>query len=200
LEDDVRPVYPTASGDPLRIGARLRAARKSHGLTIEQLASASGLTGGFLSRVERDETSPSVTTLVSLCQVLSLDVGSLFKASDMGVVTLASAPALRMGGVGAVEKLLTPRAQSKVQMLRSSLAPGATGGDEMFTVNCEVEVTHVLVGTLEIMLPTETLTLGEGDTLTMPGREPYTWRNPSADTTEVIWVLVPAAWSGTIGD
>ena len=196
----MRPIHPTASGDPLRIGARLRAARKSQGLTIEQLATASGLSGGFLSRVERDETSPSVATLVSLCQVLSLDVGSLFKSSEMGVISLASAPSIRMGGQGAVERLLTPRAQSKVQVLRSTLEPGASGGDEMFTVNCDLEVTHVLCGSLEILLPTETLVLSEGDTLTMPGREPYTWRNPGADATEVVWILVPAAWSGTITD
>ena len=82
--------------------------------------------------------------------------------------------------------------------MRSTLEPGTSGGDEMFTVNCEVEVTHVLTGALEIHLPTETLILGEGDTLTMPGREPYTWRNPGADTTEVVWILVPAAWSGTL--
>lgn len=196
----MRPIHPTASGDPVRIGARLRAARKSQGLTIEQLATASGLSGGFLSRVERDETSPSVTTLVSLCQVLSLDVGSLFKSSETGVIPLAAAPSIRMGGQGAVERLLTPRAQAKVQVLRSTLDPGASGGDEMFTVNCDVEVTHVMSGALEIRFPTETLTLAEGDTLTMPGREPYTWRNPGPDPCEVVWILVPAAWSGTIAD
>lgn len=196
----MRPVHPSASGDPVRIGARLRAARKSQGMTIEQVAVACGLSGGFLSRVERDETSPSVATLVSLCQVLSLDVGSLFKDSDTGVVPLASAPAVHMGGRGAFERLLTPRAQAKVQVLRSTLEPGSTGGDEMFTVNCDVEVTHVLSGVMEIRLPTETFVLNEGDTLTMPGREPYTWRNPSDLPTEVVWVLCPAAWSGTITD
>ena len=48
------PVSPT---NAVRIGSRLRAARKAHGYTLDQLASASGLTKGFLSRVERDETS-----------------------------------------------------------------------------------------------------------------------------------------------
>jgi transcriptional regulator with XRE-family HTH domain len=48
------------------------------GLTLAQVAEASGLTKGFLSRLERDETSPSLATLVQLCQVLPLTIGSLF--------------------------------------------------------------------------------------------------------------------------
>ncbi|MFC7766001.1 helix-turn-helix domain-containing protein [Leucobacter soli] len=67
----MRPVHPTADPNRIPIGAKLRASRQAQGLTLEQLATASGLTRGFISRVERDETVPSVPTLVQLCQALS---------------------------------------------------------------------------------------------------------------------------------
>jgi transcriptional regulator with XRE-family HTH domain len=74
------PVEP--SNVPVAIGSRIRAARQSQRLTIEQVADATGLTKGFLSRVERDLTSPSVASLVTLCQVLSISIGDLFAAPE----------------------------------------------------------------------------------------------------------------------
>jgi len=54
----MRPLLPSPSNERLRIGARLRAGRQAQGMTMEQLAEATGLTKGFISRVERDVTSP----------------------------------------------------------------------------------------------------------------------------------------------
>src|SRR5674476_992018 len=132
----MRPVHPAPSDDRIRVGARLRASRRAQGLTIDQVAEATRLTKGFISRVERDETSPSVATLLTLCQVLSLSVGSLFEAPETQVVALKDAPLINMGGSGAVERLVTPRGQSRVQVLHSTLQAGADGGEEFYTINC----------------------------------------------------------------
>ncbi|MFD5553506.1 helix-turn-helix domain-containing protein [Streptomyces sp. NPDC059816] len=193
----MRALHPTPSGDPVRVGARLRASRKAQGLTIEQVAAATGLTRGFLSRVERDETSPSVTTLVTLCQVLSLPVGSLFEDADTEVVRLADAPHLNMGGQGVVDRMVTPRAQSKIQILRSRLEPGAHGGERLYTINCDVEVLHIVSGEVAVQFTDRTETLAAGDTLTFSGREPHTWRNAGPGPAEVTWTFVPAPWSGS---
>lgn len=193
----MRAVHPTPSEDRVLLGARLRASRRAQGLTIEQVADATRLTKGFISRVERDETSPSVTTLYTLCQVLSLPIGSLFESADTEVVALDDAPLINMGGHGAIERMVTPRSQSRVQVLRSTLQPGADGGAELYTINCDVEVVHVVTGQMAIDFSDKTVSLNEGDTLTFAGREPHTWRNPGSVATEVMWTLVPAAWSGS---
>lgn len=193
----MRAVRPTPSRDPLAIGAKLRATRSAQGLTIANVAEATGLNKGFLSKVERDETSPSVTTLLSICEVLSLPIGSLFEASDAEVIALATAPLINMGGNDVVERLLTPRSEPGVQLLRSALSPGASGGPDLYTINCDVEVLHVLSGEVEVRLTAAKHTLTAGDTLSIPGREPHTWSNPTAEPADVIWVIVPAAWSGS---
>lgn len=193
----MKPVHPRASREPVRIGAKLRASRLAQGLTVAQVAEASGLTRGFLSRVERDETSPSVSTLITICQVLSLPVGDLFETIESDHITLDEAPFINMGGTDVAERLLTPRGQGRVQIIRSVMQPGATGGDDPYTVNCDVEVVHVIGGTLQFRLGNEWHTLVAGDTMTFPGREPHTWRNDSDDDTVVIWMLVPAPWSGS---
>lgn len=169
----------------------------AQGLTIGNVADATGLTKGFISRVERDETSPSVATLVTLCQVLSLPIGALFEPPQHEVIDLATAPLVNFGGTGVVERMLTPRSESRVQTLRSQLAPMASGGDDYYTISCDIEVVHVLRGTVTMRFPNGDVELGTGDTMTVPGREPHTWVNRSAVPAEIIWTIVPAAWSGS---
>lgn len=194
---ELRPVPPAPSPLPVRIGSRLRASRQAQNLTIAQVADATGLTKGFVSRLERDETSPSVSTLVTLCQVLSLPVGSLFEEVDASVVHLEDAPHINFGGRLVSERLLSPRSQSRVQVLRSTLQPGADGGEELYTINCDVEVLHVIDGTICVDFTDRQVQLSAGDTLTFPGGEPHNWHNEGSGTAEVIWTIVPASWSGS---
>ena len=188
------PVSPTTSGT--RIGSRLRAARKAHGYTLEQLATSAGLTKGFLSRVERDETSLSVASLITLCEVMSLDVGSLFTVPDVALVRGGSAPSINLGGTGVKERLLTPRGQSRLQLVRSSVEPGGTGGPDFYTINCELEVVYCLKGSVEFLFTDHRQQLTAGDALTFAGGEPHTWVNASTSRpAELVWVLLPAPWS-----
>ncbi len=193
----MRPVPPSPSLNPTRIGPRLRESRLAQGLTIGNVAHATGLTKGFISRVERDETSPSIATLVTLCQVLSLQVGALFEAPQHEVIELAQAPLINFGGVGVVERMLTPRDESRVQVIRSSLAPLSNGGEEFYTISCELEVVHVLAGSITLQFPNGEVTLNTGDSVTLAGREPHTWINRVDAPAEIIWTIVPASWSGS---
>ncbi len=192
----VRAIHLTAGDDPVQIGARLRSSRVAQGLTLEQLAQASGLTKGFISRVERDDTMPSVPTLVQICHALSLPVGALFEEPDVQHVALADAPRMNMGGSGADERLVTPRAEERVQVLRSSVNPHGTGGEELYTVSCTVESLHVIAGEVTVQFAGAETQLAAGDTLTFPGLTPHTWR-AGPDGCEMVWILVPAAWSGS---
>jgi transcriptional regulator with XRE-family HTH domain len=191
----VKSVPVSPSNGRVRIGARLRAARQRQGLTIDQVAASAEVTKGFVSRIERDETSPSVATLVTICEVLSLPIGTLFEAPQTDVVRRADAPGIQLTGAGAQERLLTPRGQARLQLIRSVIEPGGTGGAELYTLNCELEVVHVLEGTVDILFSSRTQRLGAGDTLTFSGREPHSWVNPdSTRGAEVLWVIAPASW------
>jgi len=193
----MRPIHPSADAAGTPIGAKLRSTRVAQGLTLAQVAESTGLSKGFLSRVERDETSPSVATLVQLCQVLSLPVGALFEEPEIQRITLAEAPHINLGGVGATELLMSPRGEERVQLLRSSLEPGAHGGHDLYTVNCDVEVLHVISGVVTVRFADRSVRLDAGDALTFPGREPHSWQVDEVNGAEVCWVLSPAPWSGS---
>jgi transcriptional regulator with XRE-family HTH domain len=193
----MRPIHPSADAVGTPIGAKLRSTRIAQNLTLAQVAESSGLSKGFLSRVERDETSPSVATLVQLCQVLSLPVGALFAEPEIQRITRADAPNINLGGVGVTELLMSPRGESRVQLIRSSLEPGAHGGHELYTVNADVEVMHVVSGAVTVRFADRSVRLETGDALTFPGREPHSWHAEDDAAAEVCWVLVPAPWSGS---
>lgn len=193
----MRAVPPSPEVGPIPIGPKLRSTRMAQGLTIAQLGEATGLNKGFISRVERDETSPSVATLLALCQVLSLPIGSLFDPPEHELVHLADAPRINFGGSQVEERLLTPRSEARIQLLRSVLEPGATGGVDFYTIACEVEAIHVLSGGITLRFPQHDVELSARDTLTLEGRQPHTWINATRSRSEVLWAIVPAAWSGS---
>lgn len=51
-------------------GQLLRARRRAHGLTQARLARRAGTTQAAISRIERDEVSPSAATLAGLLEVM----------------------------------------------------------------------------------------------------------------------------------
>ncbi|MEU4164311.1 cupin domain-containing protein [Actinoplanes sp. NPDC026670] len=185
-----RVAQPPASG--AAIGGRLRAARQTRGLTLQQVADATTLNKGFISRLERDEVSPSVASLVSICEVLGIRVGELFEPPATSLVRAGEGRPINFGGNDVRELLLTPGTQSQLQVIHSTVEPGGSGGDELYTLDCEVEFVYVISGSLEIRLSEETVLLNTGDAFTFPGREPHTWMNATSGAAEVVWVLAPA--------
>jgi transcriptional regulator with XRE-family HTH domain len=63
----------------IAIGHEVRALRKNLGITGADLASATGISLGMLSKIENGNTSPSLTTLQSLAQALGVPVTAFFR-------------------------------------------------------------------------------------------------------------------------
>ena len=192
----MRPLPVTTSAERAAIGRRLRSTRQSRHLTLDQVASSTGLTKGFISRIERDLTSPSVSTLLQLCDVLGIDIGSLFASTDAQFVPLDSAPRIDLGGVGAVERLVSPRREERMQVVRSRVEPGGNGGPEFYTVSAELDLVHVLDGAIRIAFTDAEWTLRAGDSLSFDGRQPHNWWADDTAGADLIWVLLPGSGTG----
>src|SRR5512137_3136990 len=63
------------------IGAQLRRARLERGWTLETLSGRSGLSTGFLSQVERDQSTLSIVSLSAICHALEIPMDKLFTSS-----------------------------------------------------------------------------------------------------------------------
>ena len=71
----------------MEIGSKLKRLRIKNNLTQEELADRCELSKGFISQIERDLASPSISTLSDLLQCLGTDLKDFFNdARDTDVV------------------------------------------------------------------------------------------------------------------
>ena len=62
----------------MEIGQKIKELRLKNGLTLEVLASRSELRKGFLSQLERELSSPSITTLSDILEALGVNLSDFF--------------------------------------------------------------------------------------------------------------------------
>ncbi len=188
MTDTATPVDGTAL-----IGGRLKAARLARRKTLTEVAEASGLTKSFVSKLERDQASASVGSLMRLCQALEISVGELFETHTGELVRAGEYPQINFGGERLVEYLLTPRSEQRLQALLSEIEPDGGSGSEPYTLPTEVEFVFVLEGRLAMQLGDEERVLERGDALTFSAETAHTFRNPDSERlARVLWVCAPA--------
>lgn len=181
-----------ASSRP-RIGAQLREARLAGRKTMADVAEASGLTKGYLSKVERDLASLSVASLIRLCGVLGISVSSLFSEAKGELIRKGDYQPINFGGQRMREFLLTPSSEKRVQAILSEIEPGGGSGDEPYALPCDVEFVLVLDGELRIDVAGERFTLEAGDAFTFPPTATHAFHvDRSAGRARVLWIIAPA--------
>jgi transcriptional regulator with XRE-family HTH domain len=179
--------------DGVRIGAQLKAARLAARMSMAEVADQAGLTKGYVSKLERDLANVSVASLIRICEVLDVSVGSLFQASKGEVVRRGAYPPINFGGRGVTEYLLTPSGEKRMQAILSDIEPGGGSGDEPYSLPADVEFVFVLIGQLQVTVAEGQVTLEQGDAYTFPAGARHTFRAISAPgRTQVLWVFSPA--------
>ena len=165
------------------VGARIAAGRAALALSLDQLATRTGVSRAMISRIERGEVHASAVVLDKLCGGLGITLSDLFaRAAPSPLVRRAEQPVWR-----------DPRSH----YLRREVAPAGTGSsvhivEVEFPAGAEVTLgpaehrvieQHVwlLEGGMTITLGPATHTLAPGDCLHMhPDRAGITFRNPGA--------------------
>jgi transcriptional regulator with XRE-family HTH domain len=183
-----------AAAQSPRIGSRLRAARRARGMTIAELASAADLSNGFISLLERDETNASVATLLRICELLGVRIGSLFEQPRTSLVRKRDREVVNFGGFGVEDVVLTPRWERSLEVIESTIEAGGRSGDEPHAFEADAELIYVLKGSLDLTMGDEVHRLRSGDALLIDPRDAHSWVNPSrmSDAT-VLWIITPAS-------
>ena len=116
----------------MQLGKKIRDLRLRRGLTVQQLAEATGLSKGFISQVENDRTSPSLVTLHDLARALETSVAYLVVEEEQvpHVVRAGERPQLRVGGNAGRVELLSAQPKRNLELMMAELPPGRTAGDK----------------------------------------------------------------------
>jgi DNA-binding transcriptional MerR regulator/mannose-6-phosphate isomerase-like protein (cupin superfamily) len=182
-------VKPVADGNAGAIGAHLRQLRSRRGLSLAEVASAVGISVGFLSALERSQMSGSVGTLRKLARFYKTNILDFFNASDGSGrhVRPNERKVLEAGAGVRMELLAWGNTVMEPHLFR--IAPESGSGDP-YTHEGE-EFIYVLRGDLEVTLSGEEYHLKPGDSFYFESSTPHRWRNPGRKETWVLWVNTP---------
>ncbi|MDQ0322487.1 transcriptional regulator with XRE-family HTH domain [Pararhizobium capsulatum DSM 1112] len=169
------------------LGDRLRDRRKALKLTLQEVADQAGFSVGFISQIERGITVPSLVSLVSVCRVLKIDVGSMFQQpkSEAPVTRSVGRTVYGLGtmtGRDVTYERLSAAFPGNV--LRSTLIHEPPGyWSEPMSHEGE-EIFYIVEGALTLELDGERMILETGDTAHFPSTRTHaTWNHTNATTT-----------------
>lgn len=88
------------------LGARIRATRKHHRLTQAQLAAKAGISTSFMGHIERGTRVPSIETLISIKEALSLSMDYLICNEGFSLGSKLAAPTEKMRALNEIMRIL----------------------------------------------------------------------------------------------
>ena len=150
-----------------RFGARVRAQRMRLGMTLDELAAATGVSRATLSNIERGEHSPSLTKATDVARTLGVSLAQLLGEEERRpTVTIPKDERLvfRDAATGIERQLLSPAFAGRgIEWIRATLPPGAAT-DDLQPYHPAIDK-YVLVeaGTLRVVVGAEPHLLETGD-------------------------------------
>jgi len=163
------------------IGARIRALREEQGHSLRSLAELCGLSFNAISRVERGENSPTVSTLHRLATALGVPITAFFSAGTEATATFTGrGEGLRstLNGLE-MQSLGGGLPSQQLQPFQMTIAPDCGNLDAPVTHAGE-EFVHCLEGQLEYRVDSESFRLQTGDSLLFKATQPHCWHNHGA--------------------
>lgn len=130
------------AGQAAAIGARVHALRSGRGLSMRDLARQAGVSQPFVSKLERGQQLPSVTTLYALADALATTPGELLAGPGEPAVGDLHLPLTDSAGAAPVRIAGVPGGATQAYLFE--LAPGE--GDGGFAPHGGEELLMVLDG------------------------------------------------------
>ncbi len=179
----------------MHLGRKIRDLRLRRGLTVHQLAVASGLSKGFISQLENGIASPSLTSLADVARVLETSVAYLVAPDSemMQVVRREQRRPIRVGGNAGRAEVLTPDTVRNLDVVMVELPPGLTAGDKKHYHHGE-EFLVCLEGRIRVTCAGQSVDLESGDSAHFDGRAHHAVENIGEHTARLIIVVTPAAF------
>ena len=172
------------------LGIRLRELRKERKLTQRNLADNAGISVNAISLIERDEISPSVSTLQSLATALKIKISYFFDDKAQTNVTHLKAdkrPSISSNGI-TIESVGKRLPGQQIEPFFITLAPHATSGKQQ-VAHTGHEFVYCLYGQVEYEVENQKYLLEPGDTLLFEAVLPHYWQNPTAKKAGLLVIL-----------
>lgn len=181
------------------VGARLLKLRKNRRLTLQDASALTGVSASAFSKIERNELSPTISTMQRIAQGLGVELVTLLADQDQNFGAFGGRRSISRAGTGSKHntgtcnnvllcadlknKRATPILTTVTARSPDEYAAWAKSEAEIFVM--------VLDGTLVVHSRLyEPLELNKGDSVYYDATTEHTWTSKGPTDAVVLWVLV----------
>lgn len=181
------------------MGGIIRKARLDRSMILQELSGKADLSISFLSQVERNLLTPSVSALKRIADVLDIPAGSLMFGAEsrkggvgIGLVRRGNRKRVVFPDSKIEYEMLTPDLRRRMSVLWLKAPPHAESGP-VFAHDGE-DTVIVLKGRLRIEIGGVWYELAKGDSIYFSSELPHRWQNNANTVAEVVWVSTPPSF------
>jgi transcriptional regulator with XRE-family HTH domain len=181
--------------DEIIISRNIKKLRKQNHFTLEKLAALTGLTKGYLSKVERSEKAPPYSTLNKIAGALGIEVTHFFEKNSEPLIDTRIS--IQKNKQGPVIKATSQLSGYDYEVL-SADKPGKNM--EPFIIHAPAEITkmyahegeefmYVLEGRLEFIYGETTYILEQGDNVYFDSCVPHSGKSLGDVKTRILVII-----------
>lgn len=179
-----------------QFGEKLREVRERRGLTLKEVAGRAGLSESLISQIERNKVAPAIDTLLSIVEVLDIDLEYLFRdlKRDRQVNLVRRGDrqrvVLKKVAYEQLSRTVGSDEEHGIEAYILEIKPGGESGSTEYG-HAGKELGVVISGTAELTIGTKTYQLKEGDSISFASSVPHVFRNTGPGPLKAFWVVTP---------
>jgi len=177
------------------IGEKLKQLRLRTNLTQEELATRCDLSKGFISQLERNQSSPSIATLIDILECLGSTPAEFFRDSAPEQVHYRQGDAYASEDeeLGHTITWIIPSAQkNEMEPILINLRPG--GRTQAHDPHAGEVFGYVLSGAATLHRGKQAWKIKKGDSIYYHASLPYYLENHTAHNASILWVSSPPSF------
>ena len=191
-----RNATPPSELESPNVGPHVNQLRKKHGMTLDALSSASGVSRSMLSQIERGETNPTLATVWAIAHALKIDISELVGVRHaatpprIDVASAAFTPEIRTEDGLCTLRILSPA--DRADSLEWYELIFATGGALESAAHGRGTREHltVLEGALEVVCDGVREEIADGATARYPADVAHEIRNIGSGEARALLVVI----------
>lgn len=174
----------------LTIGAKIKDLRLQCQLTQEELADRCELSKGFISQLENDLNSPSISTLTDILSILGTNLKEFFSEEEEPQIVFKKTDYFETEQSDHKIIWLVPNAQkNEMEPILMELQPSATTTIDM--PHEGQEFGYVCKGSILLIVGNYKYKVKSGETFYFSTDKPHYLQNIGKDIAKIIWVSSP---------
>jgi len=177
----------------LDIGKKLKELRLQNDLTLEDLASRSEVTKGFLSQVERNLTTPSIATLEDILEALGSNLSEFFHEEQERQIVFSTQDFFVNEQEDYAIEWIIPNAQ-KNQMEPILLTLHPHKNSQELSAHHGEEFGYVIKGSVTLVRGNKRYKLKAQETFYLDGSKGHYLHNHGNTDAKVLWITTPPAF------